>query len=98
MAKRTSEYEGIILTPEQTVKALRIVYSFAEGCSFAGDRRWEYEECGKDQHRGYSCSDCQAEELIHELGFKTMNDEAREREEERKRYEPPKKKKRGKLC
>lgn len=84
------------LTPAQAVRCIHLLRSQADGCGFAGSRRWESDDCAKDNGRGFDCNACAARKLLKELGLKTLDDEARERSEERARHEPPRKVKTGK--
>jgi hypothetical protein len=83
------------LTPAQAVRCIQLLYFQADGCDFAGSRRWQDPDCGKDNGKGYDCPACAARKLLHELGLKTHDETVREQQEERARHEPPKKVKRG---
>jgi hypothetical protein len=73
------------ITPEQTVRAIQLLYFQADGCSFINSREFKIDDCAKENGRGYDCSSCAATKLLHELGLKTQDELLREEQEERER-------------
>ena len=67
MSQQSIEEAAKNLTPEQALKALRLLSFFRDGCDFSNSRNFKGGSCSEETGKGFDCSRCSIRKFFEEL-------------------------------